>query len=174
MKQLTILVLIFLASCNSEPIAERFDVFGYFIGDTVDNGITITSSGGGDDWDGFGVINEYPKARVLIFNNHIDIIVIDSLTPKENHSLRHKISGIYDETPYYWADTSDSRYGSNVESFEWWDTISRDQIKIRRDLLNNPDSISTLMIENRYFSITYRDSILGPIVYDFTEMSDKE
>ena len=172
-KHFTILFFLILLSCNSNPELERFNVGGYSIGDSIDNGISITKVV--DEWKSYGVINEYKTAWVILFNNHIEWISIDSLSKLDTDSLKEVISKIYHETSFY-IHTNDSSTNSSVpiEEFFWMDTTMGDVIRIYRETQDNPDSISRLVFDNRFMRIKYRDSILGPIEYDFTELSDKE
>ena len=165
--------MIILASCNSEPKLERYNVMGYSIGDTIDDGISIDEEY--NEWLSYGIINEHERAKVWLFNKHIDRIVISSLSQREFDSLMLRISEIYELDPRYYKDTLSSGLIMKAEEYYWYDSVSGDDISILRDTYDNPDSTSSLWFENERISSEYKEQILGPEEeYEFTIISDDE
>ena len=161
MKQIAVILLIFLNSCVYDPPLNRITINGYTIGDSIDNGIRITEIS--NNWISKGVIIDNNKAKVWLFNNHIERIIIDSLNEKEAQSWKEKITKTYNLKPIILKnDQALTGLLQNAVEYYWFDSISRDRISILKDFENNPDSISYLWFENKLVAETYREYLFGP------------
>ena len=170
--QITV-VAILINACVYDPPLNRLDIYGYSCGDTIDDGITITEVA--NDLISYGVINKYERARVWLFNNNIERITIDSLSPKEFDSLKNKITEIYNLDPHYSKDSLYSGLKLKAEEYYWYDSISRDRISLIRNTQDNPVTISAFWFENIFVAKSYRERLLGiEEEYDFTEINDEE
>ena len=172
MKNLLIVSFIAMISCNSYTEIERYSVAGYRVGDTIDGGIIITDDTP-QNHESRGIIEGVPCSRVRLFNNLLELIVVDSLTPAETDTIINDVLKIHENRS--WGDSClvIRDYSPDEELFFLFDTITDDLIQISRSTSHNPDSIATLYLSSGFKFNKIRDSILGPPEYDFTPMKEK-
>jgi len=154
------ILLLFIVSCNSNSDNKRFEVLGYVIGDTIDNGVKITEVC--NTWISRGKLVDSSKVELLLFNNHIEDIIIDSISQKEFESLYNRITSIYNITPSYYRDSLYGGIRMKAEQYYWLDTISDDRISLSRSTKENTDSLFTLNFYNYRFSNVYREIFWEP------------
>lgn len=157
-KYLSIFFIVLLA-CNSEPEQNGFDLFGYTIGDTIDEGISIVNVD--SEWHSDGLIKEDPRSEVRLFNNHIEWILVKSLSDMEFDSLRLRIADIYSIEPKHSKDTVHSFLPFYGEEFRWYDTISGDKISLIRTYPDADEKVSRLWFDNAKVSRNYREELFG-------------
>ena len=160
MKYLSLILLLSCWSCVYDPPMSRLEINGYTCGDSIDEGIKITEIK--NSLISHGVINEYENAEVWLFNNHIEKIIIDSITKNESKSLKEKITKIYNLDPLYFKDTLASSLIMKAEEYYWFDSVSLDRISILTGREDNTDSLSILYFENLYVANQYREYLYGP------------
>jgi hypothetical protein len=158
-KYLYILLLFVIGSCNSQKETERFEIIGYSIGDTIDNGIVVTEVV--NNWLSCGKIANSTSVEVSLFNNHIERIIIDSISSKKFEYYANRIAKFYDIEPYYSKDSLYCGLKLKAEQYYWHDSISDDCFSLIRSTQQDSDSLFSLEFTNSRISSAYRESIFG-------------
>lgn len=149
-----------MVSCNSKNNNKGFEVLGYTIGDTIDNGVKITEVC--NTWISKAELVDSSNVEMSLFNNHIEDIIIDSISQKEFESLYNRITSIYNITPRYYRDSLFCGLKMKAEQYYWLDTISDDCISLTRSTKVNTDSLFTLWFRNSRRSKAYRELFFEP------------
>jgi hypothetical protein len=147
-------------SCNSSQDTKRFDILGYSIGDTIDDGVIVTEVA--NNWLSYGKLANSSNVEVWLFNNHIETIIIDSISPKEFESYSNRITKFYNINPYYSNDSLYCGLKLKVEQYYWHDSISDDRFSLIRSTKPDSDSLFSLEFTNFKRSNAYRELIFGP------------
>lgn len=159
-RYLFIILFFFIGSCDSKKDIKRFDILGYSIGDTIDEGVIITEIA--NNWISYGKLANSKNVKVWLFNNHIETIIIDSISSKEYESYSKKISKFYNLEPYYTKDSLYSGLKLKAEQYYWHDSISDDCFSLLRSTQLDSDSLFSLEFTNSRKSNSYREFIFGP------------
>ena len=159
-KYLIIILPLFLVSCNSSQDIKRFDILGYSIGDTIDNGIIVTEVV--NNWLSYGKVANSTDIEVWLFNNHIEAIIIDSISFREYESYSNRITKYYNINPYYSKDSLYCGLKLKAEQYYWHDSISDDCFSMVRSTQSDSDSLFSLEFTNSKRANAYRELIFGP------------
>ena len=147
-------------SCNFSQDTKRFDILGYSIGDTIDDGVIVTEVV--NNWLSYGELSTSSNVEVWLFNNHIEAIIIDSISFREYESYSNRITKFYNINPYYCKDSLYSGLKLKAEQYYWHDSISDNCFSLVRSTQQDSDSLFSLEFTNSRISNAYRESIFGP------------
>lgn len=141
-RYLLIVLVLLLASCAEDPPVERFYIYGYTCGDSMDNRISIEHTFHGPEQIQIGGFQNDSRVRFLMIHGDIWSIKFDSITFSEADSMARKINEIYLRTPA--VTYSKAR---DAKQWLWRDSIWNDKIVISKMHRNNPDSLYSLYFE---------------------------
>ncbi len=154
-----LVVCITIFSCTQKPINNQLKVFGYTLGDTINNDFVELEKYG----NGVGLVafkqDERFTARTI--KNHLFDIWATNLTEKEFKKLKNVLIQNLGQRPEHFIGKT--HYGMNIngEEFYWNDTTTHHEYSLGITYEN--DSIYSMTIENAFI----RDSLGNIFIKDF-------
>ena len=146
-------------SCTPRQINNQLEIFGYNLGDTINNDFLELEKYG--EHFGLAAFRQDKRFVVRTMENHLFEIWAKNLTDKEFNKIKNTLTRKLKQEPEHFIGKT--HYGLDVkgEEFYWKDTITHYEYSLRNNHRN--DSIYSMTIENAFI----RDSIGNALIKDY-------
>jgi hypothetical protein len=176
--KIIVILIVFLISCTSEKVDDRFRILGYTVGDSLKSEIDTMKV---LDKPFLRACNKKEKRlEYYLINNHIISLTYKNLTEIEFNNFKNEISNKLNSEPIISINKTLSGIVFRGTEFFWVDSLNGDEIYLWQSPEEEKTKAGSLHIDNPVISKTlfqkydpeyYLDTIIPEIV-EFEEKNE--